>query len=239
MTIQYSPIFGYRKHRALYILEDFCNKYYDRSVYEYFVDKMPIMYDYLCNHIHNSIMDVKTKYPYMEINIPLTIENLVAKFIGGQHTPNGEFNFPDHIVDILNYKNVHLDTKTVMVDNEISYNNSCGQIKEIANHILNHYNGNDDEFYKSFVVYVYYTSKGEILDIMVMPMVYCIKLRKFDWDNLDSFYFSMKSIGNFNVEIGLPSYLQKTGMLSLEEKELAIGTATYNYFKKYSDNLNE
>ena len=68
-----------------------------------------------------------------------------------------------------------------------------------------------------------------------MPMIYCIRLRKIDWDDLNSFQFLCKSKGNFNICIGLPSFMQKTGMLTLEEQELAIATATYNYINKTNE----
>ena len=31
--MEYSNIFGYRKYRAHIILEEFCNRYYDNSIY--------------------------------------------------------------------------------------------------------------------------------------------------------------------------------------------------------------
>jgi len=234
--INYSPIFGYRKHRAYYVLEDFCNKYYDHRVYDYLYDKSEKLKDYLNHDIPEAI---KNSDPRIKIDIPGTIENFNADFIGGKHVPNGDYDWPDHIIDILDYKNVHIDTKCVLVENldnsvKFSYNNGCGQIKEISNHILNQWKNNDDAFYTSFIIFVYYTSSGEILDTLIMPMIYCINLRKFYWDDLNSFKFLCKSNGNFNVCIGLPSFTKKTGMLRLEEQEMAISTATYNYREKHS-----
>ena len=234
--INYSPIFGYRKHRVYYVLEDFCNKYYNHEVYNYLYNKSEKLKDYLNHDIQEAI---KNSDPRIVIDIPKTIENFNASFFGGIHVPNGEYQWPDHIVDILNYKNVHIDTKCVLVENseqiEFSYNNACGQIKEVSNHILNQWKNNDDVFYTSFVIFVYYTSSGKILDTLIMPMIYCIRLRKFNWNDLNSFNFLCKSMGNFNVCIGLPSFMQKTGMLTLEEQELALATATYNYIEKTSN----
>ena len=211
-------IFGSRKYRALNILEDFCNKYYNHDLYDYFLSQIDIMHDYISKEMNNII---KSLHPKAVLNIPTTIEGLVADFIGGQHTPNGEFNWPDHIVDILDYKNIHLDTKCVQVDNEnIIYSNSCGQMAEVASHILNHHKGIKDNFYLSFIVYIYYTKEGKVLDVMISPMIYGIRLKKYNWDDLSSFRFAQKSNGNFNVPIFLPSFLKKNGMLTLEEKEL-------------------
>ena len=230
----YSEIFGYRKYRAYYILEDFCNKYYNHDMHDYLYNKSENLKSYLTHNIQKCINNCD---PHIKIDIPGTIENFNASFIGGIHVPNGEYQWPDHIIDILSYKNIHIDTKSVLVDNSgdkviFSYNNACGQIKEVSDHILNHWNNNDDAFYKSFIIFVYYTKLGEILDTLIMPMIYCINLRKFDWDNLNSFNFLCKSNGNFNICIGLPSFMKKTGMLNLEEQELALATATYNYINK-------
>lgn len=224
-----SPIFGYKKYRILQILDDFCNKYYGSDLYEYFYKQLDDMYKYVSKELEKAL---KTKHPCLVPNIPLTIEKIVANFIGGQHTPNGEFNFPDHIVDILNYKNIHLDTKCVQVDSDkIDYNNACGQMTEVANHILNHYKGIKDDFYSSFVIFIYYTKEGKISDVMIVPMIYCIRLKEYNWDDLSTFKFAKKSNGNFNVPLYLPTFFKKTGMMTLEEKELALGTATYNYYE--------
>ena len=228
-VINWSSVFGYRKYRILNILSDFCNKYYNNDLYKHFLSQLDIMYDYLSKEMGDII---KSKHPKAVLNIPATIEKLVADFIGGQHTPNGEFNWPDHIVDILDYKNVHFDTKCVQVDNDtIIYNNACGQMTEVASHILNHHKGIRDDFYLSFIIYIYYTKDGKILDVMITPMIYGIRLKKYDWNDLSSFTFAQKSNGNFNVPLYLPSFFEKNGMMTLEEKELALGTATYNYYE--------
>ena len=239
-VLNYSEIFGYRKHRAYYILEDFCNKHYDHQVYDYLYSKSEKLKDYLNHDIQEAI---KNADPRIKVDIPGTIENFNASFLGGEHVPYGDYAWPDHIIDILNYKNVHVDTKCVLVDDskdkiEFSYNNACGQIKEVADHILNHWNNNYDDFYRSFVIFVYYTKSGKILDALIIPMIYCISLRKFNWNDLNSFNFLCKSNGNFNVCIGLPSFMQKTGMLTLEEQELALATATYNYINKLNETKN-
>jgi len=238
--LKYSEIFGFRKHRAYYILEDFCNKYYDHDVYDYLYDKSEKLKDYLNHDIQEAIKNSDYR---IKIDIPGTIENFNASFFDGKHVPNGEYQWPDHIIDIFKYKNVHIDTKCVLVDDskyitDFSYNNACGQIKEVSDHILNHWNNNDDDFYRSFVTFVYYTKSGKILDTIIMPIIYCIYLRKFDWNDLNSFNFSCKSNGNFNVRIGLPSFILKTGMLTLEEQELAIATATNNYINKLNETKN-
>lgn len=228
-VINWSPVFGYRKYRILNILSDFCNKYYNNDLYEHFLSQLDIMYDYISKEMDDII---KSMHPKSVLNIPATIEKLVADFIGGQHIPNGEYNWPDHIVDILDYKNVHLDTKCVQVDNDsVIYSNSCGQMTEVANHILNHYKEINDDFYLSFIVYIYYTKEGKILDVMIVPMIYGIRFKKYDWNDLSTFKFAQKSNGNFNVPLCLPSFLEKNGMMTLEEKELALATATYNYYE--------
>ena len=64
-----------------------------------------------------------------------------------------------------------------------------------------------------------------------MPTIYAINLRKYDWNDLNSFMFGTKGATNSNIALSLPSFLKKMGMMDLDEKELALETATYNYLK--------
>jgi hypothetical protein len=43
--------------------------------------------------------------------------------------------------------------------------------------------------------------------------------------------FGTKGATNSNITLSLPSFLKKMGMMDLDEKELALATATYNYLK--------
>lgn len=239
---EYSNIFGERKYRAYQILEEFCNKYYDNKLYNTLIRwenhiKEDLNYrlkTFINLYKDNDCLDV------LESQIPKLVEKFVADWLVTDVEPNGKNKYPDYIIDVYDYKNIYIDAKCVAyisrkyndTDNPILvYNNGCGQIKETAENILAHYNGEYNSFYRSFILFIYYNEDGIIEDTIFMPTIYAINLRAYNWDDLNSFMFGVKGATNSNITISLPSFLKKTGMMDLEEKECALATATYNYLK--------
>lgn len=250
MTYQYSNIFGDRKYRPHYILEDFCNKYYDNEVYkdlirwEYQIkDELNYRLEPFINlYKENDCSDVLLN------DLPRLAEKFAGDFFETELEPNGKMRYPDYIIDINDFKNIYVDAKCVAyisrkynnTDNPlVIYNNKCGQVYLAAKNILEHYQGLDNKFYKSFVLYMYYNEDGYIEDVLFVPTIYAIQLKKYDWDNLSSFEFQLCAAQNGNIVLSMPTFLKKTGMLSLEEKELAIATATYNYIQKHQEEFNK
>ena len=250
IAYQYSNIFGYRKYRPHYILEDFCKKYYDNEVYNILIQKEYEIKEYINNKLK----------PYIELyNAEGTIKlmkdqiNKLAEYYAGKYfdtiiEPNGEMKYPDYIINIGKYKDVYVDAKCVAyisrkyndTDNPlVIYNNKCGQVYLAAKNILEHYQGLDNKFYKSFVLYMYYNENGYIEDVLFVPTIYAIQLKKYDWDNLSSFEFQLCAAQNGNIVLSMPTFLKKNGMLTLEEKELAIATAAYNYIQKHQEEFNK
>ena len=58
---------------------------------------------------------------------------------------------------------------------------------------------------------------------------------KFDWNDLSTIQFSLRSAKNGNITLSMPTFLKKMGMLTLDEKELLIATATHNYIEKHPE----
>ena len=155
--------------------------------------------------------------------------------------------YPDYIIDIYDHKNIYVDAKCVAyiprksndTDNPlVVYNNGCGQAYEAAKHILAFYNGEDDPFYLSLILYMYYNEDGYIEDVLFAPTIYAIDLMKFDWNDLSTVKFSLKAAKNSNITLSLPTFLKKMGMLTLDEKELLIATAAHNYIEKHPEEFN-
>ena len=247
--MEYSNIFGDRKHRAHYILEDFCNKYYDRKVYNILIRKEDKIKEYI---------NLKLK-PYIDLyNQEGTIHlikdqiNKLAEYYAGKYfdtdiEPNGSMQYPDYIIDIGDYKDVYVDAKCVAyisrkyndTDNPlVVYNNKCGQVYLAAKNILEHYQGKYNDFYRSFILYMYYNEEGYIEDVLFAPTIYAIQLKKYDWNDLNTFDFQLCAAQNGNIVLTMPTFLKKNGMLTLEEKELAIATAAYNYIQKHLEEFN-
>lgn len=247
---QYSNIFGERKYRAHRILEEFCNRYYDKDVYDILMSYEDKIKEY-----------INTKLtPYIDLYHNEGTEKLIkdqinklAEYYAGKYfdttvEPNGEMKYPDYIIDILDYQNVYLDAKCVAYiprkyndsDNPlVIYNNKCGQVSLAVKNILDYYEGNDNEFYMSFILYMYYNEQGYIEDVLFAPSIYAIQLKKYDWNNLDSFEFQLCSAQNGNIVLSMPTFLKKSGMMTLDEKECAIATAARNYIKKHQEEFNE
>jgi len=234
-TIKYSEIFGFRKHRAYYILEDFCNKYYDEDFYL----KLTNIIEQLNENIQYNI-NKKTEChtDIEEVRLETCFENSVNEILNCIKYPNGKYNFPDHSILDDKFGKIWLDSKTVLCtknDNdiyEVSYNNTGGQINSVTEHILNHWAEKNDLYYKSFIIFIYYVIEDnhvKVLDVMITPTIYALSLRKYDWNDLSTVKFSSKSNTNLQIPIGLPSFTKKTGMETLEEKECLLATATYNY----------
>lgn len=237
--INYSPTFGYRKHRAYYILEDYCNKYYNERFYL----KLTDIIDKLTENTQHSI-DKKTEChdDIEEVRLDTCFENSVNEILDCIKYPNKKFNFPDHMIKDDEFGDVWIDTKSVLCTKnnngtyETKYNNSGGQINSVTEHILNHWSEKNDLYYKSFIIFIYYAiedNKVIVLDVMIAPTIYTLYLRKYDWNDLSTIKFATKSKTNLQIPIGLPSFTSKTGMKSLEEQELALATATYNYIEKH------
>lgn len=253
-TLNYSPIFGYRSHRLDYILEDFCNRYYDCHIY--FLLKL------LEVDLRKTITNKQIKlydedgdeYSLDSIEPGRYIENKIFKFLRGKygnnanHEPNGHNTFPDYSINFAGY-NIYFDSKAVLCkpiknpteDMPIyvpSYNNGGGNESEVVNNILDFYNDNWNNFYMSFIIYTYYDETGYIIDVKIVPMIYCLSIPSQNWE-LDKIRFNIKSRGtdgqvkNSNVTIGLPSFTCKSGMNTLDEQELLVAIATYNYIEKY------
>ena len=98
--------------------------------------------------------------------------------------------------------------------------------------------GNDNKFYQSFILYIYYNEEGYIEDILFSPTIYALDLMKFDWDDLSTMQFSSKGAKNSNVTLSLPTFLKKMGMPTLDEKELLIATASHNYIENNLEEFN-
>ena len=247
---QYSNIFGDRKYRAHYILEEFCDRYYDKEVYNILTQEEYEIKEYVNNKLK----------PYIDLyNTEGTIKlikdqiNKLAEYYAGQYfntivEPNGEMKYPDYIINIGDHKDIYLDAKCVAyiprksndTDNPlVVYNNKCGQVYLAAKNILEHYKGEDNKFYKSFILYMYYNEEGYLEDVLFAPTIYAINLKKYDWDNLNTFEFQLCAAQNGNIVLSMPTFLKKNGMLTLDEKELAIATAAHNYIQKHLEEFTD
>jgi len=242
----YSNIFGDRKYRAYQILEDFCNRYYDHEIYtdlirwEYQIkDDLNYRLEPFINlYKENDCLDV------LGNDLPRLAERFCADWFQIKLEPNGKMRYPDYIINIYDYKNVYVDAKCVAyiprksndTDNPlVIYNNGCGQAYEVAKNILEFYQGKDNKFYQSFIIYMYYNEEGYIEDVLFAPTIYAIDLMKFDWNDLSTIQFSLRAAKNGNITLSMPTFLKKMGMLTLDEKELLIATAAHNYIEKHPE----
>ena len=247
--MEYSNIFGDRKYRAHEILEQFCNRYYDNELYKDLIrferqikDDLNYRLEPFINlYKENDCSDVLLN------DLPRLAEKFAGDFFETELEPNGKMRYPDYIIDIYDHKNIYVDAKCVAyiprksndTDNPlVIYNNGCGQVYEAAKHILAFYNGEDDPFYLSFILYMYYNEDGYIEDVLFCPTIYAIDLMKFDWNDLSTVKFSLKAAKNSNITLSLPTFLKKMGMLTLDEKELLIATAAHNYIEKHPEEFN-
>ena len=247
--MEYSNIFGERKYRAHNILQEFCNKYYDNELYkdlirwEYQIkdDLNYRLKDFIDLYKENDCLDV------LQNDLPRLAERFVADWLEIDLEPNGKMRYPDYIVNIYKHKGVYIDAKCVAyiprnnndTDNPlVVYNNGCGQSYEAAKHILAFYNGENDPFYKSFIIYIYYNEDGYIEDTLFCPTIYAIDLKKYDWNDLGSIQFALRAAKNGNITLSLPTFLKKMGMLTLDEKELLVATAAHNYIEKHPEEFN-
>ena len=248
--MEYSNIFGDRKHRAHYILEDFCIKYYNNEVY-----KNLIRWEYqIKDELNYRLEDFINLYKENDCSnvllndLPRLAEKFASDFFETKLEPNGKMRYPDYIINIDDYKNVYVDAKCVAyisrkyndTDNPlVVYNNKCGQVYLAVKNILDHYQGKYNDFYRSFILYMYYNENGYIEDVLFAPTIYAIQLKKYDWNNLNTFDFQLCAAQNGNIVLTMPTFLKKNGMLTLEEKELALATAAYNYIQKHTEEFNE
>lgn len=249
MEQQYSNIFGWRKYRMHYINEDFCNKFYDLEAYDILVSQEDAIKNYINDHLRSYIELYKKEgtLSLFQDQIDKLAEHYAGQYFDTDVEPNGKMKYPDYIIHIGKWRDVYVDAKCVAYiprktskNNQpiLKYNNACGQIKEVVNNILAYYRGEDNKFYKSFIIFIYYNEDGYVEDILFCPTIYALKLKNFDWNDLDSFNFNTKGTKNLNVTIGLPSFLVKNGMMTLEEKELSIATAAHNYIEKHPEEFN-
>lgn len=244
--MEYSNIFGDRKYRAHIILEEFCNRYYDNSIYKLLKLWEPSIKEYINNEIESYIDFYKSKGTthLMKDQIAKLAEWYAGQFFDTKVEPNGEMRYPDYIINIGNYKNVYVDSKCVAyiprknndTDNPlVIYNNGCGQVYEATKNILEFHKGKDNKFYLSFILYMYYNEEGYIEDVLFAPTIYAIDLMKFDWNDLSTIQFSLRAAKNGNITLSMPTFLKKMGMLTLDEKELLIATAAHNYIEKHPE----
>ena len=247
MEEQYSNIFGDRKYRAHYILEEFCNRYYDIETYDILIKKENEIKEYINNELEPFIKLYTKKHCIHRLDVPGLAEQFAGDYFMTEIEPNGKMQYPDYIINIGDHKDIYLDAKCVAfiprksndTDNPlVVYNNKCGQVYLAAKNILEHYQGKDNKFYKSFILYMYYNEEGYIEDVLFAPTIYAINLKKFDWNNLDTFEFQLCAAQNGNIVLSMPTFLKKNGMLTLDEKELAIATAAYNYIQKHLEEFN-
>ena len=250
MEQQYSNIFGDRKYRAHQILEDFCNRYYDYEVYTDLIRWEYQIKDDLNYRLERYIELFKEDdcLDVLQSNLPKLAERFAGDWFGTEIEPNGKMRYPDYIIDIYDYKDVYIDAKCVAyiprkandTDNPlVIYNNGCGQAYEAAKNILEFYQGKDNKFYQSFILYMYYNEEGYIEDVLFAPTIYTIDLVKFDWNDLSTVKFSSKAAKNSNITLSMPTFLKKMGMFTLDEKELAVATAAYNYIQKHPEEFND
>ena len=246
---QYSNIFGDRKYRAHQILEDFCNRYYDHETYIDLIRWERQIKDDL-NYRLEPFINLYKENDCLDVlgnDLPRLAERFVADWLETDLEPNGKMRYPDYIIDIYDYKNVYIDAKCVAyirrnnndTDNPlVVYNNGCGQSYEAAKNILEFYQGKDNKFYQSFIIYMYYNEEGYIEDTLFCPTIYAIDLKKYDWNDLESIQFALRAAKNGNITLSLPTFLKKMGMLTLDEKELLIATAAHNYIEKHPEEFN-
>ena len=241
---EYSNIFGERKYRAHQILEEFCNKYYNWEVYNILLEHEHYLKNFLNEFIGEYVRFYKNRGTMHIFNdqINKLAEEYAARYFNVDTEPNGKNTYPDYMINFGLYKNVYVDAKCVAyisrkyndTDNPlVVYNNKCGQVYLAAKNILEHYKGIYNKFYRSFILYMYYNEDGYIEDILFAPTIYAIQLKKYDWNDLNTFDFQLCAAQNGNIVLTMPTFLKKNGMLTLEEKELAIATATYNYIQKH------
>lgn len=245
--INWSKVFGYETPALNDTLQEFCEKYYNYGIFK-FVLKIE---NYIKENIVSKIRlynEYGQEYGIGAIEpgkfIETTIFPLLEKEFGASHEPNGPNTFPDYIINSKKFGEIYFDSKAVMCRyNEVfdqyipSINNACGSEAEIAQHILNHHQGNRDLFYLSFIIYTFYNeADGAILDIKVVPMISSIYVPDKNWD-INKIRFNIKSRGtdgqvkNSNVTLNLPSFTRQTKTHTLEEQEALLSTAAWNYLK--------
>ena len=246
---QYSNIFGERKYRAHQILEEFCDRYYDKKFYNILVSHENKIKKYINKELAPFINLYKSKkcIDVLKSNLPKLAERFGGYYFNTVVEPNGEMKYPDYIINFGEYHNVYVDAKCVAyiprksndTDNpQVIYNNGCGQSYLAAKNILEYYKGMDNDFYQSLILYMYYNNEGYLEDVIFMPTIYAIDLKEYNWDDLSTFNFSLRAAKNGNITLSLPSFIKKTGMLTLDEKELAIGTAAHNYIQSHPEEFN-
>ena len=244
--MEYSNIFGERKYRAHLILEEFCNKYYDNSIYRLLKLWEPCIKEYVNDRLKRyiEIFNEDGCLDVLQSNLPKLAEKFAGDWFGVEVEPNGKMRYPDYIINICKYENIYVDAKCVAyiprnnndTDNPlVIYNNGCGQAYEATKNILEFYQGKDNKFYKAFILYMYYNEEGYIEDVLFAPTIYAIDLMKFDWDDLNTVRFSVKGAKNGNITLSMPTFLKKMGMLTLDEKELLIATAAHNYIETHPE----
>jgi len=237
---KYSNIFGHRKYRAHNILSDFCNKYYDNNVYKILISWEDKIQKYINDELSPFVKLYTKKNCIHRLDVPGLAEQFAGDYFQTEIEPNGKMKWPDYIINIDKYNDVHVDAKCVAyiprksndTDNPlVIYNNGCGQAYLAAKNILEHYQGKHNSFYNSFVLYMYYNENGNIEDVLFMPTIYAIDLKEYNWDDLSTINFSLRAAKNGNITLSLPTFLKKNGMLTLEEKELLVATAAHNYIE--------
>jgi len=261
-SYSYSEYFGNRKHRIMEVIYDACLKYYDISLYKEIENLLDsnILNDKIQNELNiiiNNHLNLGPEREIEELNLDVIFENVVNKVLSHiyntQQHPNGKMNFPDHKIEHPKFGEIFIDTKGVLVkkiydenNNPVidengfqkyeypSINNACGSMDTLAKNIYMQYVTNDNKIYKSFILFIFHDEDGNILDSIIVPTIYCIRLKKYNWEKnkLSSVLFAKKSNSNFNVPLWLPNFLQKRGWFTFEEKELLVATATYNYIEK-------
>lgn len=261
MESQISKVFIHRRYKYDEILKDFCNdpdinlnykKIKDLEDYLLFINGLKIQpfgqklslnrnyKEFYGKGINDfKIINEKTKY-LSGTDCENHIGGQLAKykdFENEQHLfrePNGKNNFPDYIDKdgyLYDSKSVrckdgiyNLDGQDILTQIP-SYNNAGGPRDTVCNEILNH-----TGIYKGLAIFVYY-NLDYIVDIKIMPMMYSLMI-----DENNEFQIKSKGkngeVKNSNVRLGLPTALQKTGLLSWEEKKLEVLNAVNKYFNK-------
>lgn len=245
--INWSNVFGYETEYLNDSLQEFCEKYYNYGIFKFILK----IENYIKENIVSKIRlydEQGTEYGISVIEPGRFIESkicdILAKEFDAVHEPNGHNTFPDYNIQSRKFGDIYFDSKAVICKyNEVfdlyipSVNNACGSEAEIAQHILNHHQGNKDLFYLSFIIYTFYNEEdGTILDIKIVPMISSIYVPDKNWE-VDKIRFNIKSRGtdgqvkNSNVTLTLPCFTKKTKTHTLEEQELLLSTAAANYLK--------
>ena len=238
-----SPIFIDREYRIDNILIEHCNKF---NIY---IDYIKAFERDLRNEFNEQKCYGELKLGKYFIKDNKLDGNIIENFVlqgaidlgyidENGRWPNGSMNWPD----LVDKKKISFDVKAVQCkpidlvvgDTQIyspAYNNACGNRDTVSKEIYEYYKTKESNYIKSLVIFVYYI-ENKIIEIKIVPTVYTLQLTK------DKSHFSVKSPGkngevkNANINIGLPSFLQKTGQDTYDEHFLYISTATFNYLNK-------